>query len=487
MDYLQYAAESFVLLPLAAIALNNICPKKFMEVHFHILPAAVSVLQMAAAVFALCLMDVRHLTAYDFSVLWNVSIPGAEFFSIHPVSIIFLFCIGLVSFVSVMIAIRTVDTKKRSYVSLLMTLLISMNCMVLVNDLFSLYVFMDVIGVSSFVMIAMFQSRKGLEGSIKYLVISELASIFIISGLAFIFMKTGSLSFKDVGSALLSDPSDSRTLLIYAALILMIAGFSIKAGAVPFHSWLPDAHQSADTSISVLLSGIVIKIAGVYGFVVLTTLFNGVRAIQVSLAVIGIITIITGALLALQQNHFKRIVAYSSVSQMGYILLGLSTGSTLGLIGAIAHVFSHAVFKSTLFTNAAAIHEQTGTLEIDEMGGLERKMPVTSFSSVIAFLSTAGIPPFAGFWSKLLIIMALWLSGNQVLAGFALCASIFTAAYFLRLQRKVFFGPTPDHLSSVTEIKGSIRFVEILLTVITSASGILFPLILIFLQSKGLV
>lgn len=487
MDYLHYAAEAFILVPLTAIILNNICPKKFMEDHFHLLPGVVAVFQMIAVVSAFCLMDAKRMQVYNFCVLWNVNVSGAEFFSINTVSLIFLFCIGLVSFVSVMIAIRTIDTKKSSYVNLLMTLLIGMNGMVLVNDLFSLYVFLDVIGILSFVMIAMFQSRKGLEGSIKYLVISELASIFILTGLAFIFMKTGSLSYKDVGSALLKDTSDPQTLLIYAALILMIAGFAIKTGAVPFHSWLPDAHQSADTSISVLLSGIVIKIAGVYGFIVLTTLFKGVRAIQVSLAVIGIVTIIIGALLALQQNHFKRIVAYSSVSQMGYILLALSTGSTLGLIGAIAHVFSHATFKSTLFTNAAAIHEQTGTLEIDEMGGLERRMPVTSFSSVIAFLSTAGIPPFAGFWSKLLIIMALWLSGNEVLAGVALCASIFTAAYFLRLQRKVFFGPTPERLSSVTEITGSIKFVEILLTVITIVVGILFPLILIYLQSIGLV
>jgi multicomponent Na+:H+ antiporter subunit D len=172
---------------------------------------------------------------------------------------------------------------------------------------------------------------------------------------------------------------------------------------------------------------------------------------------------------------------------MGYILLGLSAGSILGLIGAIAHVFSHAAFKSTLFTNAAALHEQTGTLEINEMGGLQSRMPVTSFSSVIAFLSTAGIPPFAGFWSKLIIILALWSSGYQVLAACALFASIFTAAYFLRLQRKVFFGKTPARLSTISEVSGSIKFIEILLTAITTLAGVLFPLILVYLQSRGLI
>jgi len=485
MNYLNYAAEAFILIPLAAVILNNILPKKFMEDHFHILSGAAALLQMAAAAYIFCIMDINRMRHYSFFILWEKSTSDSGYFSVGPVALVFLFCIGMVTFVSVMIAIRTVDTKKISYVNLLMTLLIGMNGMVLVNDLFSLYVFLDIVGISSFVMIALYQSRKGLEGSIKYLVISELASIFMITGLAFIFMKTGSLSYNAVSGVLPADISDPQTILIYVSVILMIAGFAIKTGVVPFHSWLPDAHQSADTSISVLLSGIVIKIAGVYGFIVLTGLFKGVRAIQISLAVLGMTSIVVGALLALRQDHFKRIVAYSSVSQMGYILLGLSTGSVLGLIGAVAHVFSHAAFKSTLFTNAAALHEQTGTLEINEMGGLQSRMPVTALSSVVAFLSTAGIPPFAGFWSKLLIIMALWTTGNRVLAGCALCASILTSAYFLRLQKKVFFGPLPEHLSSVVEIKGSIKFIEILLTAVTTVVGLLFPLILVYLQSRG--
>jgi multicomponent Na+:H+ antiporter subunit D len=114
-------------------------------------------------------------------------------------------------------------------------------------------------------------------------------------------------------------------------------------------------------------------------------------------------------------------------------------------------------------------------------------MPVTAVSSLIAFLSTAGIPPFAGFWSKLLIVLALWTSGNRILAGVALCASILTAAYLLRLQQKVFFGKSKEQLSGVKEITGSVRFAEILLTGITSVIGILFPLILLYLQSSGLI
>ena len=189
----------------------------------------------------------------------------------------------------------------------------------------------------------------------------------------------------------------------------------------------------------------------------------------------------------MRQSHFKRIVAYSSVSQMGYILLGLSTGSTLGLLGAVAHLFNHATFKSTLFTNAAAVHEQTGTYDINEMGGLEKKMHVTSFSSLAAFMSTAGIPPFAGFWSKLLIIMALWSSGAQEFAAIALLASIFTAAYFLRLQKKVFFGKLLDKFADLTEVGGSVKFAQIMLTVVTIAMGLFFPFALLYFKGIGIL
>jgi multicomponent Na+:H+ antiporter subunit D len=273
----------------------------------------------------------------------------------------------------------------------------------------------------------------------------------------------------------------------YFSFILLIAGFAVKTGAVPFHSWLPDAHQSADTSVSILLSGIVIKVAGIYGIIVLTDLFNDVPAINMTLAIMGTVSIIVGALYALRQNHFKRIVAYSSVSQMGYILLGLSTGSVLGLVGAVAHIFNHATFKSTLFSNAAALHEQAGTLDINEMGGLQKKMPVTGFSSIIAFMSTAGIPPLAGFWSKLLIIMALWNGNSRILAGIALFASIFTAAYFLRMQKKVFFGILPEKFADLKEIGGSIKFAEILLTAVMIIVGVGFPLILLYLQGIGII
>lgn len=486
MDILNICAEAFILFPVLMVLAVNVSSVEFARKNFYVFAGVSSLLQMAFAATALVLMRLRDISEYNFSVLWDIR-GDAAFFQITPVRLFLMFIVGLVALTSSMIARRTIDFYRRSYMSLLMMIVVGMNGIIVATDLFTLFVFMEVTGITSFVLIGMFKSRVQLEGSFKYLMLSELASIFILSGLAFLLMRTGSLTYASLKSTVLSGGNDINHGLLYFALVLIISGFSVKAGAVPFHSWLPDAHQSADTAVSVLLSGVVIKIAGIYPLLVVSTLFPEEPAIRAAFAFIGILSVILGALLAFRQKHFKRIIAYSSVSQMGYILLALSAGTTLGYVAAIAHIFSHAVFKSTLFVNAAAIHEQADTLEIEEMGGLEKVMPTTAFTSVIAFLSTAGIPPMAGFWSKLLVILSLWGAGMHALAAVALCSSILTGAYFLRMQKKVFFGKTSENMAEVKEVSGSIKIAEIMLTAITIAVGLAYPLILLYLKTSGVL
>lgn len=491
MLVLEICACGFVLCPILVVIAYNLVSRSFARRHFTWFAGAAVIWQLASTAAAAIAMGAAGLESYDFGVLWDWTAQGAEYFELNTVKLLLLGIVGMVASVSVLIAARTIDKNRSAYTELLMILLLGMNGMLLVKDLFSLYVFMEVTGICCFVMIAMFRSRADLEGSFKYLVMSELASVFILTGLAFMFMKTGSLRYDELtaiqASFAAGTINDLPDLLQRAALVLLISGFALKTGAVPFHSWLPDAHQSADTAVSVLLSGVVIKIAGVYGLYMVMELFGVYPPVRVSLAAIGVVSVVVGALLAARQKHFKRVVAYSSVSQMGYILLGLSTGTVLGVVGALAHVFSHAAFKSTLFANAAAVHEQAGTLEMDELGGLEERMPITAFTSVIAFLSTAGIPPTAGFWSKLLILLALWQSGGTALAGAALVASILTGVYLLRLERKVFFGKIRSGLESVGEIGGTVRAAEVLLTALTIGVGAAYPLLLMLLRARGII
>jgi len=189
----------------------------------------------------------------------------------------------------------------------------------------------------------------------------------------------------------------------------------------------------------------------------------------------GTISIVVGALAALGQSDFKRMLAYSSISQVGYIVLGLGAGTALGVAGAVFHLFNHSVFKSLLFVNSAAVEQQSGTRNMDKLGGVSDKMPVTGATSVIAFLSTAGIPPLSGFWSKLIIIVAVWKSGHPHFATLAILASLITLAYFLSMQRRVFFGKLAGGLENLKEASPWVLVTVCVLALITIGIGIFMP------------
>jgi len=192
---------------------------------------------------------------------------------------------------------------------------------------------------------------------------------------------------------------------------------------------------------------------------------------------IGATSIVVGALAALGQNDIKRMLAFSSVSQVGYIVLSIGTGTALGIAAAVFHIFNHAIFKSQLFANAAAVEKQAGTRDMDKLGGLASKMPVTGGTSIVAMLSISGIPPLSGFWSKLLIIIALWQGTHYTYAFIAVIASVITLAYFLSLQRRVFFGKLAQGLENIKEAKFGLILPALILALLTIFIGLFFPLI----------
>jgi multicomponent Na+:H+ antiporter subunit D len=225
-----------------------------------------------------------------------------------------------------------------------------------------------------------------------------------------------------------------------------------------------------------LLAGIVTKASGIFPLIVLSAfVFGFERQLSSVIMAVGAISIVSGALAALWQTEQKRILAYSSISQMGYIVLALGVGTNLGFVAALFHFFNHALFKAQLFANVAAVESQVGERPVDELGGLAQAMPITGVTSMIAALSTAGLPPLSGFWSKLLVVMALWLSGHYAYAFIAVLASVITLAYFLRLQRKVFFGQLLPELSKVREAGWLLLSPAVLLALLTVGVGLVVP------------
>lgn len=398
-----------------------------------------------------------------------------------------LFTIGLIALISLIVGRYSDTGDKFNFVNLILIIMMGMNGVVMVNDIFSLYVFLEITAAASFVLIALYKGREALEGSFKYFVMSAVATIFLLSAISILFMSNGDLGYKAVGDYLKGLNGVYPAQLIIA-FILFITGLSIKAGLVPFHMWVPDAYSSAPSPVSVLLGGIVTKVAGIYTLMRLfTDVFNGISAVSRALMFLGALSIVAGALAAIGQTDFKRMLAYSSISQVGYIILGVAIGTPIGFIGALLHFFNHATFKSLLFVNSTAVEMQTGTRDIKKLGGLASKMRITGGTSVVGFLSTAGIPPLSGFWSKLLIIIALWQSGLYAYAAIALLASILTLAYFLILQRNVFFGKIAEGLEDIKEVNAGIASPAILLSAVTVGMGLLFPLVLIYLNANGLL
>ena len=408
----------------------------------------------------------------------NLHLPFLLGFKIDALSVVMLLSIGIVAMTSLIIGQSTIEEndKKFLFTNLVILAAAGMNGIVLVSDLFSLYVFLEIAAVSSFVLIASHKEKLALEGALKYLILSSLATVLMLFAIALLMFTSGSTSFVDIYAALHANQHGIFTIL---AVALFTCGLFIKGGIVPFHGWLPDAYSSAPSEVSVLLAGIVTKTSGIYTLArLLISVFGTSPQIEHILLLAGIVSVFYGAFAALKQNDLKRMLAYSSISQVGYIVLGLGTGTGLGIAGAVFHIFNHSIFKTQLFANAAAIEKQTGTRDMEKLGGLAEKMPVTSATSMLAFLSTAGIPPLSGFWSKLIIIIALWQSGNQVYAFMAVIASLITLAYFLSMNRRIFFGTLKIEFANIKEAGAGMLIPVIALSAITIAAGVLIPFVL---------
>lgn len=395
--------------------------------------------------------------------------------SVDGLSLVALLAIGLVGLVSAIFAIRypLAEDRRPGYNALFLLVIAGMNGLVMAVDLFSLYVFLEIVSIGSFILIAYQWDEGGLEASFKYMMLSAVATSFLLVGLALLFAFTGSVSFAELAAGI-----KSGGLPVQIGFAFIFFTFALKAGMIPFHGWLPDAYTAAPAPVSILLAGIVTKIGGVYTMMrLILAVFGFSKSFSMLLLVIGALSTVLGAFMALGQRDFKRMLSFSSISQIGYIMMGFATGTPLGLLGAVFHFFNHAVFKSLLFLNAGAVEKATGSRNFDELGGLASRMPVTGTTSVLGLLSTAGIPPLAGFWSKLIIIIALWTAGYKLFAFLAIFASIVTLAYLLSLQRSVFFGKVRQGLEQVTEVSPFLYWPAILMAALTVACGIFFPVV----------
>jgi len=454
-----------LVLPLLGVIISNLPLGRTLRKALTFWPTLLGAIQVVLALFPQ-------------AIWWNSWIETYTFFPLaaaDSLSQLMLLAIGLVVFASSLIATDIIknDKGRHNFASLLLISMLGMNGIVLVKDIFSVYVFLEIVSVTSFILIAFSKEQDAFEGSFKYIILSTIATVMMLTAVGIFFLVSGNTAFTAIAKAI-SVHRDN--FLIHFGVLMFLCGLFIKAGSVPFHGWLPDAYSSAPAPVSMLLAGIVTKVSGVYTLIRLVQeVFGFTPKTQQILLFIGALSIVTGALAAMGQKDFKRMLAYSSISQVGYIIISLGAGSALGVAGATFHLFNHTLFKTQLFMNATAVENQTGSRDLDSLGGLAARMPITGTTSVIAFLSAAGIPPLAGFWSKLVIVVALWKSGHTGYMTVAILASLLTLAYFLILQRKVFFGKIAPEFENISEAGYLITGPSILFALIIIAIGIFLP------------
>ena len=314
-----------------------------------------------------------------------------------------------------------------AYDGLLFLFIGSMNGVVLSHSLIALYVYWEIMAVASFFLVLFNDTEEARRASFKYIIMTGAGSIFLLFSILGIWLV------------------DANILWKHLFFLSMLIGTGIKAGIFPLHTWLPDAHPAAPTPVSSMLSGIMIK-TGIYAMIrFYFVIFKPSWSIgwETIMILIGVITLLGGVFLALVQHDIKRLLAYHSISQIGYIFLGIACGTSMGLVAALYHVINHAVFKSLLFLGAGVLIKATGSRELGDYGGLARKLPLTFGVMTVAALSISGMPPFNGFVSKWLIYQALLAKGGE-LAIFAMLAallgSVLTLASFIKVLNDSFMG-----------------------------------------------
>jgi multicomponent Na+:H+ antiporter subunit D len=463
----------FVAIPLATAFIISLIGKYYRRAG-DVLANLASLTLLALSFLVLSSLNSQSSTTWVYKIGgWGGIPPIGILMVLDGLSAFMLITLNLVSFLVAVYSINYMEkyTSKYRFYTLFMLMLAGMNGVIITGDMFNLFVFLEIAAIASYALVAFGTGSEELEASFKYAIMGSVASCFILLGIALLYSYTSSLNMADI-STTLAAKGYSNIVAFISVLFLM--GFCLKAAVVPFHAWLPDAHPSAPAPISAMLSGVLIKTLGIYALArVFFNVLGVFPALLLLLMVLGIISMSIGAFLAIGQNDIKRMLAYSSISQIGYIIFAVGIGTPLAILGGLFHLLNHAIFKSLLFLNSGAIEYATKTRDLDQMGGLNKSLPVTGYTSLVGSMSISGIPPLSGFWSKLIIIIAAIQAGYFGFAIIAVLVSILTLAYYLKLQKYAFFGQLNKKWEELKEVPFAMKLSMVILSVISLAGGVI--------------
>jgi len=397
--------------------------------------------------------------------------------------------------VTLMVTIASLDSQRglsnAVYYSLLSFTALGMLLLSYSQDLLMLFVAWELMSLPTYVLAGFDKKETSNEASVKYAVIGAMSSAIILYAISLAYGLTGTTQISAVVSGFVSH----QNALAGVAALLFVAGFGFKMSIVPFHMWIPDAYEGAPTTVSTLLAAATKKagfIAAIRVLLTLTTLFvithNPLFTIANVFALLALVTMTVGNVAALTQKSMTRLLAYSSIAQAGYILVGFvpfasspgSAAATIGMTGAIMHVVNHAIMKGVAFLAAALVLMELKKGDLGDYDGLAKRMPVTAFTLAVAFLALAGVPPLNGFWSKLLLFLSVVYGQFGWLAAAGILNSAFSLGYYAWIVKRMYI----DEGVSGDRVKEPLGFVVIFAVAVGLILGIgVFPQQLIGLAS----
>lgn len=391
--------------------------------------------------------DFQFVTKFDWFPDFNVQ----YFIGVDGLSAPLVLLTALLGFASVIVSFSVTNRVKEYYVWLLL-LETGVLGVFTSLDLLMFFLFWEVELLPMYLLISIWGSGRKEYSAMKFLIFTIAGSAAMLIGILIIYFSTGTLDMVRLANT----PVAIATYSAQAVFWLLFIAFAIKLPVWPMHTWLPDAHTDAPTAVSVMLAGILLKMGG-YGLIRLNvSIFPDIaKQYQPLLIAFAVISIILGALAVFKQKDLKRLIAYSSVSHMGFVLLGIGSLSTIGLTGAGMQMFAHGTITGMLFMAVGLIYERAHTRQIPELGGLASRMPIIAIMMVLAGLASLGLPSMSGFVSELTVFIGTF-SQYQVATIIAVSSIALTAGYILWTVQRVLFGPETEkasHLSDTTAIE----------------------------------
>lgn len=325
------------------------------------------------------------------------------------------------------------DNSKKFF-TLLMLLVAGSIGVVLTGDIFNLFVFIEITAISSYGLTAFYKGRDGAEAAFKFLLIGSLSSVFLLLGILILYTNTGTLNMAELAVKIKDVPVAIQSVV----LILFFVGFGIEAEMFPLNGWVPDAYSQAPGPVAASFAGMLAK-AGIYGLArIIYTIFD-LNGIFTLLLIMGILTMIIAETAALKQKNLRRMLAYSSMGQMGLIMIAFALNTKAGIYAALFLMFNHAVIKTMLFFSAGFLTYTTKDKKISDLDGFGKIMPFTALIFSLGAFAIVGLPPFSGFWSKLSILTATADKNFYIILATILAVSVIEIVYYFKIIGRLYF------------------------------------------------